>query len=79
MHEKDTSRYAVSANLESIPPDDDIYVMKQVLHDWDDLRALAILKNSGGYAGAKRMQWFLAVYAQKFSDARKLGIRALGA
>lgn len=30
---------------------------------------------SGGYAGAKRMQWFLASYAQKLSDAKKLGIR----
>ena len=30
---------------------------------------------SGGYAGAKRMQWLLADYAQKVSDARKLGIR----
>lgn len=30
---------------------------------------------SGGYAGAKRMQWWLAAYAQKVSDARKLGIR----
>src|SRR4029453_10882269 len=27
---------------------------------------------SGGYAGAKRMQWFLAGYAQKVSDAKKL-------
>jgi NAD(P)-dependent dehydrogenase (short-subunit alcohol dehydrogenase family) len=32
---------------------------------------------SGGYAGAKRMQWFLANYAQKASDAKKLGIRIL--
>jgi NADP-dependent 3-hydroxy acid dehydrogenase YdfG len=32
---------------------------------------------SGGYAGAKRMQWFLASYAQKVSDAKKLGIRLL--
>ncbi len=32
---------------------------------------------SGGYAGAKRMQWFLASYAQKVSDAKKLGIRVL--
>jgi NAD(P)-dependent dehydrogenase (short-subunit alcohol dehydrogenase family) len=32
---------------------------------------------SGGYAGAKRMQWLLAGYAQKLSDARKLGIRFL--
>jgi NAD(P)-dependent dehydrogenase (short-subunit alcohol dehydrogenase family) len=30
---------------------------------------------SGGYAGAKRMQMFLADYLQKRSDARKLGIR----
>jgi Enoyl-(Acyl carrier protein) reductase len=32
---------------------------------------------SGGYAGAKRMQWFLADYAQKVSNAKKLGIRFL--
>ena len=31
--------------FESIPLDGDIYIMKQVLHDWDDLRASAILKN----------------------------------
>lgn len=30
---------------------------------------------SGGYAGAKRMQWLLAGYAQKVADAKKLGIR----
>jgi NAD(P)-dependent dehydrogenase (short-subunit alcohol dehydrogenase family) len=32
---------------------------------------------SGGYAGAKRMQWLLADYAQKASDARQLGIRTV--
>ena len=32
---------------------------------------------SGGYAGAKRMEWLLADYAQKVSDAQKLGIRFL--
>jgi NAD(P)-dependent dehydrogenase (short-subunit alcohol dehydrogenase family) len=32
---------------------------------------------SGGYAGAKRMEWFLADYAQKVSDGKKLGIRLL--
>ncbi len=32
---------------------------------------------SGGYAGSKRMQWLLASYAQRESDARKLGIRAI--
>jgi len=32
---------------------------------------------SGGYAGAKRMQWLLAGYAQKVSDAKKLGIRVI--
>jgi NADP-dependent 3-hydroxy acid dehydrogenase YdfG len=30
---------------------------------------------SGGYAGAKRMQMFLAAYLQRASDARALGIR----
>ena len=29
--------------FESIPPDGDIYLLKQVLHDWDDPRASAIL------------------------------------
>jgi ubiquinone/menaquinone biosynthesis C-methylase UbiE len=39
-------RVSVTAGdfFESIPPDGDIYVLKQVLHDWDDPRALAILK-----------------------------------
>jgi NADP-dependent 3-hydroxy acid dehydrogenase YdfG len=32
---------------------------------------------SGGYSGAKRMQWLLAGYAQKLADARQLGIRFL--
>ena len=32
---------------------------------------------SGGYAGAKRMQWLLASYAQREADARKLGIRTI--
>lgn len=32
---------------------------------------------SGGYAGAKRMQWLVAQYAQELSDARGLGIRFL--
>jgi NADP-dependent 3-hydroxy acid dehydrogenase YdfG len=32
---------------------------------------------SGGYAGAKRMQWLLAGYAQKLSDAKQLGIRTV--
>ena len=30
---------------------------------------------SGGYAGAKRMQWFLARYLQQEADALNLGIR----
>lgn len=30
---------------------------------------------SGGYAGAKRMQWWLADYAQRISNERKLGVR----
>lgn len=32
---------------------------------------------SGGYAGAKRMQWLLAGYAQQVADAKKLGLRFL--
>jgi NAD(P)-dependent dehydrogenase (short-subunit alcohol dehydrogenase family) len=32
---------------------------------------------SGGYAGAKRMQWWLAGYAQKVADTKQLGIRFL--
>lgn len=30
---------------------------------------------SGGYAGAKRMQWWLADYAQRVSNERDLGVR----
>jgi NAD(P)-dependent dehydrogenase (short-subunit alcohol dehydrogenase family) len=30
---------------------------------------------SGGYAGAKRMQWWLAGYAQQRSDRKQLGLR----
>lgn len=30
---------------------------------------------SGGYAGAKRMQWWLGTYAQQLADQRQLGIR----
>jgi NAD(P)-dependent dehydrogenase (short-subunit alcohol dehydrogenase family) len=37
--------------------------------------ALAGSPNSGGYAGAKRMQLFLANYAQKESDRLGLGLR----
>ena len=33
---------------------------------------------SGGYAGAKRMQMFLAGYLQRAADARGLGIRFVG-
>ncbi|HZY98432.1 MAG TPA: SDR family oxidoreductase [Candidatus Baltobacteraceae bacterium] len=32
---------------------------------------------SGGYAGAKRMQWLMAEYAQEVSEAKQLGIRFL--
>jgi NAD(P)-dependent dehydrogenase (short-subunit alcohol dehydrogenase family) len=32
---------------------------------------------SGGYAAAKRMQWWLAGYAQKVADAKQLGLRFL--
>lgn len=32
---------------------------------------------SGGYAGAKRMQWLLAGYAQKQSDERQLDLRII--
>lgn len=32
---------------------------------------------SGGYAGAKRMQWLLAGYAQQRAEARGLGLRFL--
>ena len=32
---------------------------------------------SGGYSGAKRMQWLLAGYAQQIADERELGLRFL--
>ena len=31
--------------LEEVPPGGDLYVLKSVLHDWDDQRALQILRN----------------------------------
>lgn len=31
--------------LERVPPGGDLYLLKQVLHDWDDERALRILRN----------------------------------
>jgi NAD(P)-dependent dehydrogenase (short-subunit alcohol dehydrogenase family) len=34
---------------------------------------------SGGYAGAKRMQWLLAGYLQQLSDTKALGIRFVAA
>jgi NAD(P)-dependent dehydrogenase (short-subunit alcohol dehydrogenase family) len=39
--------------------------------------AIAGSQLSGGYAGAKRMQWLMANYAQEVSDAKKRGIRFL--
>lgn len=33
--------------FESVPAGPDAYVLKQVIHDWDDERALAILRNIG--------------------------------
>jgi NAD(P)-dependent dehydrogenase (short-subunit alcohol dehydrogenase family) len=39
--------------------------------------AIAGSHYSGGYAGAKRMQWLLAGYAQQRSEAKSLGIRFL--
>jgi NAD(P)-dependent dehydrogenase (short-subunit alcohol dehydrogenase family) len=37
--------------------------------------AIAGSPMSGGYAGSKRMQWFMGGYLQSASDARGLGIR----
>ena len=31
--------------FEAIPPGGDVYILSRVLHDWDDQRAIAILKN----------------------------------
>lgn len=39
--------------------------------------AIAGSHYSGGYAGAKRMQWLLAGYAQQRSETKNLGIRFL--
>jgi hypothetical protein len=35
----------VSGDFVSVPPGADAYLLKQVLHDWDDKRATAILRN----------------------------------
>jgi hypothetical protein len=42
---RDRISLVVGDFFESIPPNGDIYLMKQVLHDWDEPSALAILKN----------------------------------
>lgn len=42
-----TERYAFTAGsfFEHVPPGADVYLLKQVLHDWDDVRATHILRN----------------------------------
>ena len=51
---------AVPGNfLESVPQGGDAYVLKFVLHDWDDARAIRILQNcrDGDAAGRPRLSW----------------------
>jgi len=38
----------------SVPEGGDAYVMKHIIHDWDDARATTILRNIGKAMGAKR-------------------------
>jgi len=45
--EAPTERYAFTAGsfFERVPSGADVYLLKQVLHDWDDERATQILRN----------------------------------
>ena len=40
--------------FQSVPPGGDAYVMKHIIHDWDDERALTILQNIHRAMGGKR-------------------------
>ena len=40
--------------FKSAPPGGDAYVMKHIIHDWDDARALMILENIAAAMGAKK-------------------------
>jgi hypothetical protein len=40
--------------FQSVPEGGDAYIMKHIIHDWDDARATKILRNIGKAMGAKR-------------------------
>jgi hypothetical protein len=40
--------------FQSVPEGGDAYIMKHIIHDWDDERAALILKNIAKAMGAKR-------------------------
>jgi len=40
--------------FQAVPEGGDAYVMKHILHDWDDARAMTILRNIGKAMGGKR-------------------------
>jgi hypothetical protein len=40
--------------FQAVPEGGDVYVMKHIIHDWDDARATKILQNIGHAMGARR-------------------------
>jgi len=42
---EDRSEWVAGNFFESVPAGGDVYVLKHIIHDWDDVRAVAILKN----------------------------------
>jgi hypothetical protein len=55
--------------FESVPPGADAYILKNVLHDWDDERALIILKNCRR-AMRKESRLLVLEVVQSVSDGR---------
>ncbi len=45
--------------FQSVPEGGDAYVMKHIIHDWDDARAMKILQNIGKAMGARRSKVIL--------------------
>ena len=39
---------AVGGGFEAVPDTSDVYVLKAIVHDWDDGQATAILRACGG-------------------------------
>lgn len=39
------TEFAAGSFFDSVPPDADVYILKKVIHDWNDERAVCILRN----------------------------------